>query len=187
MSYHTGSTTTTTATTTSANAPAQSLTYTTQGETKTAPLGYHYMPDGSLMSDVKHIETYGFPYRLVIKEGQTLAVNSLWVNFQRQTEFNPMHDHAGVYSFVIWMQIPTSFEEQRKLPIAINSNASTQISNFAFTYTDILGNICSFIYNMEKQAEGFMVLFPASLHHLVNPFYNNDGERISISGNISVV
>ena len=135
----------------------------------------------------KHIETYGFPYRLVIKEGQTLAVNSLWVNFQRQTEFNPMHDHAGVYSFVIWMQIPTSFEEQRKLPIAINSNASTQISNFAFTYTDILGNICSFIYNMEKQAEGFMVLFPASLHHLVNPFYNNDGERISISGNISVI
>ena len=135
----------------------------------------------------KHMEAYGATNRPIMKEGQTLAVNSLWVNFQRQTEFNPMHDHAGVYSFVIWMQIPTSFEEQRKLPIAINSNASTQISNFAFTYTDILGNICSFIYNMEKQAEGFMVLFPASLHHLVSPFYDNDGERISISGNISVV
>ena len=65
MSYHTGSTTTTTATTTSANAPAQSLTYTTQGETKTAPLGYHYMPDGSLMSDVKHIETYGGKYKII--------------------------------------------------------------------------------------------------------------------------
>ena len=135
----------------------------------------------------KHIESYGGPIRLVIKEGQTLGVDSFWVNFQRQTEFNPMHDHAGVYSFVIWMQIPTSFEEQRKLPIAINSNASTQISNFSFTYVDILGKMKSFAYNMEKEAEGYMVLFPASLHHLVSPFYDNDGERISISGNISVV
>ena len=135
----------------------------------------------------KHIESYDRPYRLVIKEGQTLAVDSLWVNFQRQTEFNPLHDHDGVYSFVIWMQIPTSFEEQRKLPIAINSNASTQISNFSFQYVDILGRMKSFAYNMEKEAEGYMVLFPSSLHHLVSPFYDNDGERISISGNISVV
>ena len=135
----------------------------------------------------KHMEAYGATNRPIMKEGQTLAVNSLWVNFQRQTEFNPMHDHAGVYSFVIWMQIPTSFEEQRKLPITINSNASTQISNFSFTYVDILGKMKSFAYNMEKEAEGYMVLFPSSLHHLVNPFYDNDGERISISGNISVV
>ena len=134
-----------------------------------------------------HIEAYGAPWRETMREGEGWNLESLWVNFQKQHEFNPPHDHSGVYSFVIWMQIPTSFKEQRKLPIAANSNASTQISNFAFTYTDILGNICSFIYNMEKQAEGFMVLFPASLHHLVNPFYNNDGERISISGNISVV
>ena len=135
----------------------------------------------------KHMEAYGATNRPIMKEGQTLAVNSLWVNFQRQTEFNPMHDHAGVYSFVIWMQIPTSFEEQRKLPITINSNASTQISNFSFTYVDILGKMKSFAYNMEKEAEGYMVLFPSSLHHLVNPFYDNDGERISISGNVSVV
>ena len=135
----------------------------------------------------KHIGAYGIPHRLEIKEGQTLAVDSFWVNFQRQTEFNPMHDHAGVYSFVIWMQIPTSFEEQRKLPITINSNASTQISNFSFIYVDILGKMKSFAYNMEKEAEGYMVLFPSSLHHLVSPFYDNDGERISISGNISVI
>ena len=135
----------------------------------------------------KHMEAYGATNRPIMKEGQTLAVNSLWVNFQRQTEFNPMHDHAGVYSFVMWMQIPTSFEEQRKLPIAINSNANTQISNFAFTYVDILGKIKQFTYRMEKEAEGYMVLFPASLQHLVNPFYDKDGERISISGNISVV
>ena len=153
----------------------------------TSPLMETFMKETLNSFVTKHIEAYGGPNRLVIKEGQTLGVDSFWVNFQRQTEFNPMHDHAGVYSFVIWMQIPTSFEEQRKLPITINSNASTQISNFSFTYVDILGKMKSFAYNMEKEAEGYMVLFPSSLHHLVNPFYNNDGERISISGNISVV
>ena len=35
----------------------------------------------------KHIEAYGAPIRLEIKEGQTLAVDSFWVNFQKQTEF----------------------------------------------------------------------------------------------------
>ena len=56
------------------------------------------------------INSFGPPYRLEMKEGQIWNLNSLWVNFQKKHEFNPMHDHGGVYSFVIWMQIPTSYE-----------------------------------------------------------------------------
>jgi polyhydroxyalkanoate synthesis regulator protein len=39
---------------------------------------------------------------------------------------------------------------------------------------------------MEKEAEGYMVMFPAQMLHQVFPFYENDGERISISGNINI-
>jgi len=134
----------------------------------------------------KHMEEYGSPYRLSMKEGEGFNLESLWVNFQKQTEFNPPHDHAGVYSFVIWMQIPTSYEEQRKLPICAESNADNHISNFAFSYTNTLGRVSTFAYNMEKQAEGYMVMFPSCLLHQVFPFYNDDGERISISGNINI-
>ena len=132
------------------------------------------------------INSFGPPYRLEMKEGQIWNLNSLWVNFQKKHEFNPMHDHGGVYSFVIWMQIPTSYEEQRKLPICAESNADGNISNFAFTFTNTLGRICQFVYNMEKDAEGYMVIFPSELKHEVFPFYENDGERISISGNIGI-
>ena len=109
-----------------------------------------------------------------------------WVNFQKKHEFNPPHDHAGIYSFVIWMQIPTSYEEQKKLPICAESNAHGSISNFGFHYTNSLGRVSQFFYNMEKEAEGYMVMFPSELKHEVFPFYENDGERISISGNVGI-
>ena len=67
----------------------------------------------------------------------------LWVNYQRQTEFNPVHDHGGAYSFVVWMNIPTSNKEQRELPIAKESLNGDSISNFAFLYTDLIGNVRS--------------------------------------------
>ena len=132
------------------------------------------------------IKSYGPPWRVTMKEGQGWNLESLWVNFQRKHEFNPPHDHSGVYSFVIWMQIPTSYAEQRKLPICAESNADNHISNFAFSYTNTLGKVSTFAYNMEKEAEGYMVMFPAQMLHQVFPFYESDGERISISGNISI-
>ena len=133
-----------------------------------------------------HIQNYGAPWRVVMKEGQGFSLESLWVNFQRQHEFNPPHDHSGVFSFVIWMQIPTSYAEQKKLPICADSNADNHISNFAFSYTNTLGKVSTFAYNMEKEAEGYMVMFPSQMLHQVFPFYENDGERISISGNITI-
>jgi len=133
-----------------------------------------------------HIESYGAPWRAVMKEGEGFNLESLWVNFQKKHEFNPPHDHSGVFSFVIWMQIPTSYAEQKKLPVCAESNADNYISNFAFYYTDTLGKIKTAAYNMEKEAEGCMVMFPSQLLHEVFPFFENDGERISISGNVDI-
>jgi len=133
-----------------------------------------------------HIESYGAPWRAVMKEGEGFNLESLWVNFQKKHEFNPPHDHSGVFSFVIWMQIPTSYEEQKKLPVCAESNADNHISNFAFSYTNTLGKVSTFAYNMEKEAEGYMVMFPSQMLHQVFPFYENDGERISISGNVNI-
>ena len=134
----------------------------------------------------KYVEAYGLSSEQLKKEHQ-LDLTGFWVNFQKQTEFNPIHGHDGLYSFVIWMQIPTSFKEQKQLPIATNSNSDSCISNFGFSYNDILGKLRHQHYEMEKEMEGYMLLFPASLQHQVYPFYNNDGERISVSGNISIV
>ena len=112
-------------------------------------------------------------------------LENMWVNYQKQTEFNPTHDHKGVYSFVIWMQIPTEYDEQKENPIAKNTNSDV-ISNFCFDYRDIIGESQYHTYVMSKKMEGKMVFFPSKLPHTVYPFFNCSEDRISISGNISL-
>ena len=102
-----------------------------------------------------------------------------WVNYQYQTEFNPMHMHDGITSFVIWMKIPTRHEEQHNLPF--HSKAA---SDFQFTYCNILGHTVEYPIYMGPEREGLMMLFPSTLHHQVYPFYNTDEPRISIAGNL---
>ena len=44
---------------------SSSTTQTTNGQdtqTRVAPPGFHYMPDGTLMSDAEHMALYGEPY-----------------------------------------------------------------------------------------------------------------------------
>lgn len=114
-----------------------------------------------------------------------MCLRSFWVNFQNKHEFNPLHDHAGFLSFVIWMKIPTERRDQHNLPLSKNSNFPSA-SDFEFVYTDILGTIASFSVPMGKETEGVMYVFPSSLKHLVYPFYECDEKRISISGNIAL-
>ena len=137
-----------------------------------------------------YIETFrSLPvkYNNADRAGLTLELQDLWVNFQKEHEFNPIHDHNGAFSFVIWMKIPTSSKEQNESVISSNSGTKGLISNFSFVYTDILGNIGNYIYAMEKNIEGYMVMFPSRLHHQVFPFYDNQDSRVSISGNLGIV
>ena len=124
-----------------------------------------------------------------IKETHTHASNSLklsdfWVNFQNKHEYNPLHNHSGIVSFVVWMKIPTHWEDQHALPISANSNTPSA-SDFQFTYSDILGNHQDFHVAMSGYQEGWIIVFPSQLRHQVYPFFECDEQRISISGNIS--
>ena len=112
-------------------------------------------------------------------------LNDWWVNFQHEGDYNPLHDHGGIFSFVIWMKIPTDWRDQKKLPRSIHSTSNT-VSNFQFVYTNQFGKITTHTYYMSPKMEGTMVFFPANLKHTVYPFYDCKEERISISGNISV-
>ncbi len=112
-------------------------------------------------------------------------LSNMWVNYQKQHEFNPVHDHTGIYSFVIWMKIPTDYKNQRENQIANRSNTNV-ISNFCFNYRTITGGNGQYVYQMSKEIEGTILLFPSQLQHTVYPFYNCEEDRISISGNIAI-
>ena len=115
---------------------------------------------------------YNHPYTL----------KTWWVNYQKQYEFNPCHDHTGVYSFVIWLKIPVEFDDQNKDNI---TNFPVR-SGFQFHYQDMLGELRNFTYKLGKNYEGQLLFFPSKLFHEVFPFYDCDEDRISIGGNILI-
>lgn len=133
-----------------------------------------------------YVDEFGNPMGGIPVKGRLkYALSNIWVNFQKQTEFNPVHTHSGVFSFVVWMKIPTKFEEQKKLHIASDTDYDC-ISNFEMMYSDILGRQLTYTYNMDPSKEGTMLFFPSNLGHVVYPFYDCDEYRISISGNVMV-
>ena len=113
---------------------------------------------------------------------------SFWVNYMKQHEFNPLHNHSGfLYSFVVFMKIPTHWKEQHALPISANSN-SPCASDFVFVLTQKDNkNAVVFNFPLSPEDEGRMLFFPATLQHMVYPFYECEEERITISGNIFFV
>jgi hypothetical protein len=119
----------------------------------------------------------------ILTKNCAYTLDSFWVNFQNKYEFNPTHSHTGVFSFVVWIEIPSSYKKEKELKFAKESNSPCP-NTFEFIYTNILGIISSERYYLEPEDKGTILLFPAKLLHQVYPFYLSNKKRISISGNI---
>ena len=107
----------------------------------------------------------------------------LWVNFQKKYEFNPSHTHKGIFSFVIWVTIPTHYKKEHALKFASHSYKA-QASDFQFIHISSLGRLEHWSYVLSPKDEGTMLFFPAQLTHQVFPFYTSNKTRVSVSGNL---
>jgi len=125
------------------------------------------------------------------------TLDDLWINFQKQFEYNPRHGHTADFSFVIYVRIPKEIWEENKL------HNHKRIENLKLplderehgypnhqgpgTITFSYGEHLPFnIMNITRiPSVGEMFIFPSWLYHTVAPF-KSDVERISVSGNISV-
>tara|TARA_Y200000002_G_scaffold92562_1_gene74616 strand:- start:3874 stop:4521 length:648 start_codon:yes stop_codon:yes gene_type:complete len=138
----------------------------------------------------EYVNQFGFQPALGMAERMHDINNSdfelkrLWVNYQKKYDFNPLHIHSGIFSFVIWVQIPYDLEEERKRYPKTSGN---ETASFMFQYNTALGGLDTAYINVDKTWEWKIVFFPARLNHGVNPFYTTDNTRISISGNIYVI
>jgi hypothetical protein len=109
-----------------------------------------------------------------------------WVNFMKKHEFNPSHIHTGVYSFVIWIDIPYNIEEEKSQNYCKNASQPLP-GHFQFLYTNSLGRIATYNIPVDKTYNNTMVIFPCSLTHAVYPFSTSDKYRISVSGNFKLI
>ena len=119
----------------------------------------------------------------VLTKNCAYVLDSFWVNFQNKYEFNPVHNHAGIFSFVVWIKIPSSYKKEKELKFAKESNAPCP-NTFEFIFSNILGTVCTERFYLEPEDEGTILLFPARLAHQVYPFYLSNKQRVSVSGNI---
>ena len=112
-------------------------------------------------------------------------LDDLWVNFQKKGEFQPIHNHRGLFSFVIWMDIPYESKDESNLPTAKTSDKNHKGGNFSFvTAGGITRLVTEYTIELSPRMNGCCCFFPSDLCHQVYPFYTSDKDRISISGNI---
>ena len=72
---------------------------------------YEYILKGA--AEYMYMKKWDNYYECVITKNKTFPefyLKNLWVNYQKQNEFNPLHCHIGLYSFVIFMKIPTHWK-----------------------------------------------------------------------------
>jgi len=132
-----------------------------------------------------HTKTFDYATRIGRQfEGEKYLLNLVqtWAVFQKKTEFNPVHSHNGIFSFVIWLKNPYDTEDEMVQPHSRKSNYQCA-GHFAYFCTNTLGDIVQRVIPTDRKMEGCAFIFPATVNHCVYPFYTSDEYRISVSGN----
>ena len=133
----------------------------------------------------EHIDNFSyFKDQSTLDGDAPLALTQAWMVLQEKYEFNPVHSHSGVFSFVIWLKIPYNAEDELKHPISVQSNTACAGQFSYFTLDNFFaGNLATHFIETGKKLEGSAFLFPSRMNHCVYPFYTSDDYRISIAGN----
>ena len=125
--------------------------------------------------------------KAVVKDAPVLLyLANLWVNFMKKHEFNPVHKHFGVFSFVIFVKVPFVFQDQAEIGPGKESN-SNSVGALDFIHMGLDNEVHSTTKLVDKTYEGTGYIFPANLCHTVYPYYEIEEERITVSGNLFFV
>jgi len=144
---------------------------------------YPFLLQSAVAHKDKYPEFFRRAHSTVNFKSKTLDIYSLWVNFQYKYDFNPIHIHDGLYSFVIWHKIPFDIENEKARYPKTPDNEQ-RAGYFQFFYSGHEGQVLTEDIPADKKYEGKMAFFPANLNHCVYPFYTSDEPRITISGNL---
>ena len=114
---------------------------------------------------------------------QSFTLGKLWVNFQKKYEFNPIHNHDGVFNFILFIQIPFFIEEELQKGPGVKSN-NNLAGHLQFIEAGPKGHINAENLGVDKTWEKTGLIFRSYLNHCVYPFFSTDKERITVSGNV---
>ena len=138
----------------------------------------------ALESFVLEVADQYFDKYMSIEQIVDASIMNVWVNYQQRYEYNPLHDHAGLLSFVIWVSVPYDIEEERNFFPNRKNDGVRSSAAFELMYNAIDGSQLVYDIPVSKEYEGTMIMFTANMKHQVYPFLTVDGTRISVAGNI---
>lgn len=111
-------------------------------------------------------------------------IESIWANFQSKGEFNPIHDHSGDLSFVIYIQVPYKHSDENTLTTSSVGFFGSVLFYYPNHYNR--GGVGFTDLPVDQSFEGKIILFSSDLLHSVYPFLKSDGVRISVAGNLII-
>jgi len=131
----------------------------------------------------KYIEYWGYPTACLGTHFPIPKFSRFWVRLSGRGEYQALHEHQSIWTFIVWMNIPFEPEDEHSEK---ENDAHPEGANVTIIYTDAVGRIRKHPYELGKKDEGTILIFPSSLNHIVYPHHTTDEYRISIAGDICV-
>jgi len=151
---------------------------------------YKLEPPGNLklflIEAAKKYQIFFKNAKLNTETNDKIVLQSFWVNYQKKFEYNPIHSHSGILSFIIFVKIPFLLENEDKFSNTVKAKQHAN-GRLTFTYQTLFNNTFNHNIDIDKDYEGKMIIFPNTAFHSVNPFYTSDDYRITVSGNFNIV
>ena len=130
----------------------------------------------------KYFETYGCPFKQKTTHTHELAFSRFWCRASLDGDYQSIHDHQGIFTFVVWLTVPFEGADERQVQAGFRPEAS----DFVLVYPDTCGHLQKRNFVLGKGAEGKMLFFPSDINHIVYPHYTTQEYRIALAGDVAL-
>jgi len=127
-----------------------------------------------------YFESYGTPFKLKSTHYHLPTFSRFWCRVSQDGDYQSIHDHQGIFTFVVWLKIPFEGEDERHVQAGFRPEAS----DFVLCYPDTCGQYQKRNWVLGKGAEGKMLFFPSDINHIVYPHYTTTEYRVALAGDI---
>jgi len=120
-----------------------------------------------------------------------MTLDSIWSNIQEAREYNPIHQHTGNFSFVIYtrndledLSVEEIQDNEYDNKVVDYDNQRPLAGMIELFYGE--GNWMNWTSFQHIPKRGDILIFPSWLRHTVYAHYESGKIRISVAGNVSL-
>jgi len=120
-----------------------------------------------------------------------MTLDSIWSNIQEAREYNPVHQHTGNFSFVIYtrndledLSVEEIQDNEYDNKVVDYDNQRPLAGMIELFYGE--GNWMNWTSFQHIPKRGDILIFPSWLRHTVYAHYETGKIRISVAGNVSL-